>query len=92
MHWSADTPLQLLPEAKTLPTIHQRKLFEQVTQLTGDRESDLSALEDGKWDAVIDNSGRKTEWTQKSAALLKDKADLYLYTSSGVFIHTWRMG
>lgn len=70
---------------KTLPTIHQ-KLFEQVTQLTGDRESDLSALEDGKWDAVIDNSGRKTEWTQKSAALLKGKADLYLYTSStGVF-------
>ena len=69
----------------TEPVIY-KDLFEQVTQLTGDRATDLSALENGEWDAVIDNSGQRVEWTQKSAALLKDKADIYLYTSStGVF-------
>lgn len=70
---------------KTKPTIYQ-ELFDQVEQLVGDRENDLTALENGKWDLVIDNSGRNVEWTRKSAQLLKDKADLYLYTSStGVY-------
>lgn len=70
---------------KTLPMIHQ-DLFPQVTQLTGDRENDLTALETGTWDAVIDNSGHRVKWTKESAALLKDRAGLYLYTSStGVY-------
>jgi len=70
---------------KTMPTVHQ-ELFEQVTMLKGDRENDLKALETGTWDAVIDNSGRNVEWTQKTAELLKDRAGLYVYTSStGVY-------
>ena len=70
---------------KTKPTVHQ-ELFSQVEQLVGDRENNLTALENGKWDVVIDNSGRNVEWTKNSAALLKDKAELYLYTSStGVY-------
>lgn len=70
---------------KTRPTVHQ-ELFDQVTMLTGDRENDLKALETGTWDAVIDNSGHQVEWTRKTAELLKDRADLYLYTSStGVY-------
>lgn len=70
---------------KTEPTIY-KDLFQNVEQLVGDRNDDLSALENRKWDAVIDNSGHKTEWTKKSAALLKDNCDLYLYTSStGVY-------
>ncbi|MDB4293456.1 hypothetical protein N9954_08625, partial [Maribacter sp.] len=70
---------------KSRPTIHQ-DLFEKVTQLIGDRENDLKALETGDWDVVIDNSGHKTEWTKKSASLLKDRAGLYIYTSStGVY-------
>lgn len=70
---------------KTEPVIYP-ELFDRVTQLTGDRASDLSALETGTWDAVIDNSGHNVEWTEKSAALLKDRSDLYLYTSStGVY-------
>ncbi len=70
---------------KTKPTIHQ-KLFEQVEQLIGDRNDNLTALENRKWDAVIDNSGHKVEWTRQTAELLKDNCDLYLYTSStGVF-------
>jgi 2'-hydroxyisoflavone reductase len=70
---------------KTKPTIYQ-DLYDKVDMLIGDREDDLSALEKGEWDIVIDNSGRKTEWTQKTAALLKDRAGMYLYTSStGVY-------
>ncbi|MEL7001414.1 MAG: NAD-dependent epimerase/dehydratase family protein [Bacteroidota bacterium] len=70
---------------KTKPTIH-RELFEQVEQLVGDREDNLTALENRKWDVVIDNSGRKVDWTKKSAKLLKENCDLYLYTSStGVY-------
>ncbi|MCK0109359.1 NAD-dependent epimerase/dehydratase family protein [Flavobacteriaceae bacterium S0825] len=70
---------------KTKPTIHQ-ELFKNVTSLVGDRNNDLSALETGTWDVVIDNSGRDVEWTKNSAELLKDRTDLYLYTSStGVY-------
>lgn len=70
---------------KTKPTIHL-DLFDQVEQLIGDRADNLSALEGRKWDAVIDNSGRDSAWTKKSANLLKDNCDLYLYTSStGVY-------
>lgn len=70
---------------KTKPTIYT-DLFEQVEQLVGDREDNLMALENRKWDVVIDNSGRKVDWTKKSAQLLKDNCDLYLYTSStGVY-------
>lgn len=70
---------------KSKPTVHHDK-FENVQQLIGDRENDLSAIEKGDWDLVIDNSGRKTEWTRKTAQLLKDRASLYMYTSStGVY-------
>lgn len=70
---------------KTKPTIHT-ELFSQVEALIGDRENDLTALENRQWDVVIDNSGRKVAWTKKTAALLKDKAHLYVYTSStGVY-------
>ncbi len=66
---------------KTKPTIYA-DLYNKVEQLIGDRKNDLTALENGKWDIVIDNSGYNSEWTKKSASLLKDKASVYLYTSS----------
>lgn len=70
---------------KTQPTIH-KDLFQKVEQLTGDRNDDLTALHNRKWDAVIDNSGRNAKWTKDSAALLKDNCEIYLYTSStGVY-------
>jgi len=71
---------------RTEPTIH-RDLFDKVEELTGDRATDLSALEHRSWDAVIDNSGARIEWTTASAELLKDSVDLYVYTSStGVYL------
>ena len=70
---------------RTLPTVHQ-DLFDNVTSLVGDRANDLSALETGTWDVVIDNSGHNVEWAKATASLLKDRADLYVFTSStGVY-------
>lgn len=66
---------------KTKSTVHQ-EVFDHVEQLIGDRNNDHSALENRKWDVVIDNSGRDSEWTRKSANLLKDNAGLYIYVSS----------
>ena len=70
---------------KTLPSVHT-ELFDQVEQLIGDRQDNLTALENRKWDVVIDNSGRKVEWTRATANLLKDNVGIYMYTSStGVY-------
>jgi 2'-hydroxyisoflavone reductase len=70
---------------KTMPTVHQ-DLFSQVTMLIGDRSNDLTALEEGEWDVVIDNSGHNVEWTRATAELLKDRVGTYVFTSStGVY-------
>ncbi|WP_296382008.1 NAD-dependent epimerase/dehydratase family protein [Winogradskyella sp.] len=70
---------------KTKPSVHA-ELFNQVEQLIGDRENNLTALENRKWDVVIDNSGRNVQWTKATANLLKNNVGMYMYTSStGVY-------
>ena len=77
--------ISIFTRGKTKSTVHQN-LFSKVEHLMGDRENDLSALKGRKWDVVIDNSGRKVQWTKDTAELLKDNVNLYLYTSStGVY-------
>jgi 2'-hydroxyisoflavone reductase len=71
----------IFTRGKTKPKIHQ-ELFSQVEKLVGDREDNLDALKNGKWDVVIDNSGRKTKWTEDTARLLVDQVEYYMYTSS----------
>lgn len=66
---------------KSKPPIH-KELFSQVESLIGDRNDNLEALKGRSWDVVIDNSGRRVKWTQDTAELLKDHADLYMYVSS----------
>ena len=66
---------------RTEPSLYP-ELFEEVEQLLGDRENDLEALRGRSWDAVIDNSGARTQWTRDSAQLLKESAGTYLYVSS----------
>ena len=66
---------------KTQPKIHA-ELFKDVEMLIGDRENNLEALKGRKWDAVIDNSGRKVKWTEDTAELLKDNVGRYVYISS----------
>ncbi len=70
---------------KTIPTVNQQA-FEQVESLIGDRQDNLTALENREWDVVIDNSGRAADWTKRTAELLKEKVGMYLYISStGVY-------
>ena len=77
--------VSIFTRGKTTPNVN-KEVFDKVEHLIGDRENNLSALKNRKWDVVIDNSGRKTAWTTKTAQLLKDTCKLYLYTSStGVY-------
>ena len=77
---------------KTKPTIHQ-DLFKKVEQLIGDRENDLEALKNRKWDVVIDNSCHNVEWAEKTATLLRGNVGLYLFTSStGVYYPYFKEG
>ena len=73
--------VSIFTRGKTIPKIHQ-ELFSKVEKLVGDREDNLEALKNRKWDVVIDNSGRKTKWTEDTAQLLKDNVGYYMYTSS----------
>ena len=78
--------VSIFTRGRTKPTIHT-ELFADVEHLIGDRKDDLTALEGKTWDAVIDNSGRRVEWTHDSARLLEDSVRTYLYTSStGVYL------
>lgn len=77
--------ISIFTRGKTKSTVH-KELFDKVEHLIGDRNDNLTALETGEWDVVIDNSGRNVKWTTDTAELLKDRAKLYLYTSStGVY-------
>ncbi|NNC46124.1 MAG: NAD-dependent epimerase/dehydratase family protein [Winogradskyella sp.] len=77
--------VSIFTRGKTKPSLFKDK-FKQVEQLIGDRNDNLTALENRSWDVVIDNSGHNAEWTKQSAKLLKVNCDLYLYTSStGVY-------
>jgi len=66
---------------RTQPTVN-KELFDKVEQLVGDRDNDLTALEGGEWDAVIDNSSSIPRWTRQTAELTKASAEVYLFTSS----------
>jgi 2'-hydroxyisoflavone reductase len=73
--------VSIFTRGKTVPKIHTA-LFDKVEKLVGDREDNLEALKNRTWDVVIDNSGRKTQWTEDTAQLLKDNVGYYMYTSS----------
>ena len=73
--------VSIFTRGKTIPKIHQ-ELFSKVEHLIGDREDDLEALRNRKWNVVIDNSGRKTKWTEDTAQLLVNQVEYYMYTSS----------
>lgn len=73
--------VSIFTRGRTTPKIHP-EAFSKVEQLVGDREDNLEALKDRQWDVVIDNSGRKTKWTEDTAQLLVDQVGYYMYTSS----------
>ena len=73
--------VSIFTRGKTIPKIHP-EVFSKVESLVGDREDNLEVLKNRKWDVVIDNSGRKTKWTEDTARLLVDNVKYYMYTSS----------
>ena len=61
---------------------HSPDLFPEVEKLRGDREYDLTALLNGRWDAVVDTSGFVPRVVQASADLLADSLEHYTFVSS----------
>jgi len=53
-----------------------------VEHLVGDRNDDLSALDNRSWDVVLDNNARDYRWVQLSTAKLKDKVGQYVFIST----------
>jgi 2'-hydroxyisoflavone reductase len=69
------------------PTLFTRGLtnpgiFPGVERIEGDRERDLARLGDRSFDAVIDTSGYLPGVVRRSAELLADRVELYVFLSS----------
>jgi 2'-hydroxyisoflavone reductase len=59
--------------------------FDRVEKLVGNLNGDLGALEGRRWDVVIDNSTRRSDWTRATTELLQDSG-MYTFTSAtGVY-------
>ena len=61
---------------------HNPDLFPEVEKLRGDRDGDLSALDGKRWDAVIDTCGYVPRIVRRSAALLADAVERYVFIST----------
>jgi len=57
-------------------------LFPELEKLRGDRNDDLEALKDHRWDAVIDTSGYVPRHVTQSAELLAPSVDHYVFVST----------
>lgn len=59
-------------------------LFPDLPRRTGDRETgDYTALEDGRWDAVVDVSGYVPRHVAQAMLALADRSHRYLFISTG---------
>lgn len=63
--------------------------FPEVEQLIGNRDSDVSLLENRKWDVVIDTCGFAPHQIKKIAAVLGDNIEHYTYISSISVYKDW---
>jgi 2'-hydroxyisoflavone reductase len=61
---------------------HPGELPEGVEQLLGDRNGQLDALKDRKWDVVIDNPTSVPVWVRDVAQVLKGNVDRYVFIST----------
>ncbi|MEW9500780.1 NAD-dependent epimerase/dehydratase family protein [Jeotgalibacillus marinus] len=57
-------------------------LFPDVEKRVGDRNGDLTSLEEGAWDAVIDVSGYVPSQVKATTNLLKDRVKHYTFIST----------
>lgn len=61
---------------------HEVRFAQPVEQLRGDRDGDLSALRGRRFDAVVDCSGYTPAQLQRTADLLRDQVDHYVFVST----------
>ncbi|MEP6821617.1 MAG: NAD-dependent epimerase/dehydratase family protein [Chthoniobacterales bacterium] len=61
---------------------HPGELPEGVEQLIGDRNGQLDALKDRKWDVVIDNPTSAPVWVRDAAQVLKGNVERYAFIST----------
>ena len=61
---------------------HNAELYPEVEKLRGDRNGDLSALRNRRWDAAIDTCGYVPRIVRASAELLADAVEHYTFVSS----------
>lgn len=54
----------------------------EVEEIYGDRDVDLSKLEDGQWDVCIDTCGYHPTQVRKLAEILEGRVDRYVFVSS----------
>lgn len=69
--------LTLFNRGRTAP-----ELFVGVERLRGERDGDLAPLRGRQWHAVIDTCGYLPRVVRRSAQLLRDSVDRYLFVSS----------
>lgn len=58
------------------------ELFDTVSKLRGDRDGDVAALDDGRWEVVYDLSGYHPDQIARSAAHLAQRCDHYVFVST----------
>src|SRR3954454_6333373 len=61
---------------------HKSELPEGVEQLVGDRNGQLDALKNRKWDVCIDNPTMLPAWVRDAAQILKGNVDRYVFIST----------
>jgi 2'-hydroxyisoflavone reductase len=72
---------------------HPGELPKEVEQLIGDRNGQLDALKDRKWDVVIDNPTSVPVWVRDAAQILKGNVDRYVFISTiSVYANTSKPG
>ncbi|MCK4941049.1 SDR family oxidoreductase [candidate division WOR-3 bacterium] len=58
------------------------ELFPEVEKLRGDRDGDLALLRERKWDVVVDTCGYVPRIIRKSAELLRESVEQYIFIST----------
>jgi 2'-hydroxyisoflavone reductase len=61
---------------------HPGELPNEVEQLIGDRNGQLDALKNRKWDVAIDNPTTLPMWVRDAAQILKGNIDRYVFIST----------
>ena len=66
-----------------------KEVFPEVEQLIGDRNGDVSSLENRKWDVVVDTCGFSPHHIRNVGEVLKDNIEHYIFISSLSVYKDW---